>query len=175
MTNIIVTLQTNAHVHCNTHEKKAFEKLNYYLQLKLKCACLDSPVALLAFVWNNRENRRTSVSVYLCMSMCEWVAKGCLHLCVRDYLCAKQRTCLQVWVDAQVGREYFVCSLEWMQTLTDRSLFRWRSGCGKCATRTFVYFGVLRLSDGCAGLFGDQVINGHLRSSWEILSFLFTL
>lgn len=130
------------------------------------CACLDSPAVFLAFVWNNKEKRRTSLSVYLCMSMCEWVARGCLHLCVSDYLCAKQRTCLQVWVDAQVGREYVVCSLEWMQTLTDRPLFRWRSVRGRCVTRTFVYFGVPQLSDGCAGLFGDQVICGCLRPSF---------
>lgn len=123
--------------------------------------------AFWAFVWNNKENRRASVSVYLCMSMCVWVARGCLHLCVSDYLCAKQRTCLQVWVDAQVGREYFVCSLEWMQTLTDRPLFRWKGGCGRCVTRTFVYyFGVPRLSNGCSSLFGDQVIYSHLKTSF---------
>lgn len=190
MTNITVTLQSKADVHCNTHDKKNIWKTKLLSPIKNSisviqfnfsfrvqaCACFESSGAFWAFAWNNKENRRTSVSVYLCMSMCVWVVRGCLHLCVSDYLCAKQRTCLQVWVDAQVGREYFVYSLEWMQTLTDRPLFRWRGGCGRCVTRTFVYyFGVPRLSDGCLGLF-DQVIYSHLKTTFfgKIPSYLFT-
>lgn len=141
---------------------KSFWKTKLLSPIKIKLSVIECMFGLsssiMAFVWNNKENRRTSVSVYLCMSMCKWVARGCLHLCVIDYLCAKQRTCLQVWVNAQV------CSLEWMQTLTDRPLFRWRSGCGRCVTRTLVYFGVPRLSNGCTGLFGEQVIYGHLKT-----------
>lgn len=43
-------------------------------------------------------NRRRSVSVYLCLSLCELTARGWLHLCVRDYLCAnKEHVCRFEW------------------------------------------------------------------------------
>lgn len=51
----------------------------------------------LTFVRKNKMNRR-SVSVCSCLSLCEWTARGWLHLCVRDYLCAnKEHVCRFEW------------------------------------------------------------------------------
>lgn len=163
------------------HITKSFWKTTFLSPIKLKYLSLNARGAhvwtLLQHLGICLEQYREQENISKCLFVYVHVrasGEGVLTLCVSDYLCAKQKTCLQVWVDAQVGCEYYVCFLEWMQILTGWSLFRWRSGCERCVTETFVYFGVPWLSNGCAGLFGDQVIYGHLKTSgfFVILSYL---
>lgn len=83
-----------------------------------KCESIGQGVAFLeflaAFIWNKCVNGRTIVSVYLWMSLCVLVVRGCLCLCEWPFIGKTKNTswCLSGWTRRPGVFCVFLCALQ---------------------------------------------------------------